>query len=415
MFRFQKHTGLVIRLSFFLLTILFALSLTACANDRIRKTGERGALAYYQNKYGDAVEILSSKEWDFTTAILPTKIHRLAFTLSDGNTILWDREAQQYADTRQAQEILNAMREVLMRPAIEEFLGEDILVSDYTATSPIFESYTESYGMSAFTEYYDGDIRAFAESEKPLLLDCSIVIRESSDDDEQGTAFKTQVELLHQKLTPFFSGKNSKVCVLSRDYTGELIPYRQIYSPRGNWLVRGIGRLDFDGAVHWTENSYIETIPGVWITSSAEDFVLHPGDLVPVQIGTGADLQKTLDARYEALPMEAEENKDGGYHVPDKQHCSKEVVEDLAGPVYRLIWSDRARAAQDEYGRMDVCVYFEPKIAKTANQLWYFPESDKDAFEMYPVMADAAEPSTGVYGSLTDGALYCFGKDRLPE
>ena len=415
MFRCKKYLGAVKRLSFFLLTILFALTLTACANDRIRIKGERGAVAYYKNKYGEAVEILSSKEWDFTTAILPTKIHRLAFTLSDGNTVLWDCETQQYADTRQAQEILDAMREALIMPVIEESLGEDLLVSDFTAAAPIFESYTESYGVSAFTEYYNGDIRAFAESERPLLMDCNVVIRESSDDDEQGTAFKTQVELLHQKLMPFFSGKDSKVCVLSRDYTGELVPYRQIYSPKGNWLVRGIGRLDFDDAVHWTENIYIETIPGVWMTSSEEDFVLQPGDLVPEQIGTGADLQKILDARYEALPMEAERNKDGGCHVPDKQHCSKEVVKDLADPLYRLIWSDRARAAQDEYGRMDVCVYFEPKIAKTANQLWYFPESDKDAFEMYPVMADAAEPSTGVYGSLTDGALYCFGKDRLPE
>ncbi len=415
MFRFQKYTAPVKRISFFLLTILFILTLTACANDRIRKKAESGALAYYQNKYGEAVEILSSKEWGFTTAILPTKIHQLAFTLSNGNTVLWDRETQQYADTRQAQEVLNAMQEILLWPAIKETLGEDLLVSGYTVTMSVFESYAENYGVSAFTEYYDGDIRVFAESERPSLMACSIVIREPLDDDEQGTAFKTQVELLHQKLTPFFSGKNSKVCILSRDYTGELVQYQQIYSPEGNWLVRGIGRLDFDGAVHWTENIYIETIPGVWMTSSEEDFVLQPGDLVPEQIGTGADLQKILDARYKALPMEAEENKEGGYHAPDKQHCSKEVVEDLAGPVYRLIWSDRARAAQDEYGRLDVCVYFEPDIAKNANQLWYFPESDEDAFGLHPVMASAAEPNTGVFGNLTDGALYCFGNDRRPE
>ena len=61
MFRFQKYTAPVKRISFFLLTILFILTLTACANDRIRKKAESGALAYYQNKYGEAVEILSSK------------------------------------------------------------------------------------------------------------------------------------------------------------------------------------------------------------------------------------------------------------------------------------------------------------------------------------------------------------------
>ena len=98
MFRFQKYTAPVKRIFFFLLTILFILTLTACANDRIRKKAERGALAYYQNKYGEAVEILSSKEWGFTTAILPTKIHQLAFTLSDGNTVLWDRETQQFSE-----------------------------------------------------------------------------------------------------------------------------------------------------------------------------------------------------------------------------------------------------------------------------------------------------------------------------
>lgn len=307
------------------------------------------------------------------------------------------------------------MRKELIRPAIEETLGAELLVSDYMVTDPMFEDYTKSHGVPVFTEYYDGDIRAFAESERPLLMDCNIVIRESSDDDEQGTAFKAKVEMLHRKLQPFCSGDDDKVCVLSRDYTGELVPYRHIYRPEGSWLVRGIGRLDFDDAVHWTENIYIETIPGVWMTSSEEDFVLQSGDLVPEQIGTGADLQKILDERFEALPMEAEENKDGIYRAPDKQNCSKESVKDLASPVYRLIWSDRAKAAQDEYGLMDVCVYFEPETAKIWNQLWYFPEGDENAFKMYLVTPEAARPDAGVYGNLTDGALYCFGKNTYPE
>ena len=34
------------------------------------------------------------------------------------------------------------------------------------------------------------------------------------------------------------------------------------------------------------------------MTSSEEDFVLQPGDLVPEQIGTGTDLQKILDERF---------------------------------------------------------------------------------------------------------------------
>ena len=105
----------------------------------------------------------------------------------------------------------------------------------------------------------------------------------------------------------------------------------------------------------------------------------------------------------------AEKNKDGIYRVPDKQHCSKTVVKDLDAPVYRILWSDRARAAQDEYGRLDVCIYLEPEMAEAADRLWYFPESDEDEFEMYPVMTETARPDTGVYGDLTEGALYCFG------
>ncbi len=126
------------------------------------------------------------------------------------------------------------MRKELIRPAIEETLGAELLVSDYMVTDPMFEDYTKSHGVPAFTEYYDGDIRAFAESERPLLMDCNIVIRESSDDDEQGTAFKAKVEMLHRKLHPFCSGDDDKVCVLSRDYTGELVPYRHIYRPEGS-------------------------------------------------------------------------------------------------------------------------------------------------------------------------------------
>ena len=403
------------RLAFLILIALSILALTACGNGWIREKGERGALAYYQNKYGEDADVVSAREWGNTTAILPTKINRMVFEMSDGNVVLWDRKTQQYADTRQAEEILTGLREQLVQPATEEALGTEILISDYTATAAVFEDYTASRGVSAFTAYYDGDIYTFAETEKPLLMDYNAVMRESADEDENGTAFKVQAEALRRKLQPFFFGSENRLYILSRDYTGELVQARQIYSPEGNWLVRGVGRLDFDDAVHWIENIYIETMPGVWITSNEEDFVLQPGDLVLEQVGTGADLQKILDERYEALPTVAEKNKDGIYRVPDKQHCSKTVVKDLEAPVYRIVWSDRARAAQDEYGRLEVCVYLEPEMAEAANQLWYFPERDKDAFEMYPVMADTVRPNTGVYGRLTDGALYCFVQAKREE
>lgn len=408
----EKAIGYSKRLFFFILIVLSILALTACTacgNGWIREKGERGALAYYQNKYGGDAEIVSAREWGNTTAILPTKINRMVFEMSDGNVVLWDCETQQYADTRQAEEILTQLREQLVQPATEESLGTEILISDYTATAAVFEDYTASRGVSAFTSYYDGDIYAFAETEKPLLMDYNVVVRESTDEDENGTAFKAQAEALRQKLQPFFSGADNRIYVLSRDYTGELVQARQIYSPEGNWLVRGVGRIDFDDTVHWIENIYIETMPGVWMTSNEEDFVLLLGDLVLEQVGTGADLQKILDARYEALPIVAEKNKDGIYRVPDKQHCSKTVVKDLDAPVYRILWSDRARAAQDEYGRLDVCIYLEPEMAEAADRLWYFPESDEDEFEMYPVMTETARPDTGVYGDLTEGALYCFG------
>lgn len=175
-------------------------------------------------------------------------------------------------------------------------------------------------------------------------------------------------------------------------------------------MVRGIGRLDLAEAVHWIENIYIEVMRGVWMTSDEEDFVLKPGDLVMEQIGTGAGLQTLLDERYEALPEVAEENKDGGYHVPDKQHCSKTVVKDEKAPIYRISWSDRARAAQDQYGRLDVCVYLEPEMAEAGRDFWYFSESDKEEFEMHRVLPGATEPFAWSGGNLTEGALYYFGE-----
>ncbi len=414
MTRITEETGKAVscvkQLFFFALIVLPVLTLTACGNGWIREKGERGALAYYQNKYGEDANVISAREWGNTTAILPTKINRMVFELADGNIVLWDRETEQFADTRQAEEILTELREQLIQPFTEEVLGTEVLVSDYTATAAAFEDYTAGRGVSVFTAYFDGDIRAFAETEKPLLMDYNTVVRETSDNDGQGTAFKEQANMLWQKLQPFFSGSENRIYVLSHAYTGELVQAGQINSPEGNRLVRGIGRLDFDDAVHWIENVYKEAMPGIWIISREEDFVLQPGDLNMEQVGNGADLQKILDARYEALPVVAEKNKDGIYRVPDKQHCSKVVVKDLEAPIYRINWSDQARAARNEYGILDVCFSLEPAIAETADRFWYFPKSDEDMFEMYPVTSGTIRPDTGLYGQLTDGSLYYFGE-----
>lgn len=397
------------RVSVLMLIVLSVLLLAACENGWIRAKGERGALTYYQNKYGVEVDMVSVKTWGDTTAILPTKINQMVFRMSDGSTVLWDREAEQYADTHQAEEILTGLREQLVRPSTEEVLGKDILLSEYTVTSSVFQDYTKAQGDAVFGTYYDGDIRAFAKAERPLLMEYNVVMREAVSE-EQGKGFRAQAERLRRKLHPFFSGDEGRIYVLSRNYTGKLIPYRQIRQPEGNRMVRGIGRLDLAEAVHWIENIYIEVMRGVWMTSDEEDFVLKPGDLVMEQIGTGAGLQTLLDERYEALPEVAEENKDGGYHVPDKQHCSKTVVKDEKAPIYRISWSDRARAAQDQYGRLDVCVYLEPEMAEAGRDFWYFSESDKEEFEMHRVLPGATEPFAWSGGNLTEGALYYFGE-----
>jgi hypothetical protein len=106
---------------------------------------------------------------------------------------------------------LTQLREQLVQPATEEALGAEILISDYTATAAVFEDYTASRGVSALTAYYDGDICAFAETEKLLLMDYNAVMRESADEDENGTAFKAQAEALRQKLQPFFSGSENRM------------------------------------------------------------------------------------------------------------------------------------------------------------------------------------------------------------
>ena len=90
------------RVSVLMLIVLSVLLLAACENGWIRAKGERGALTYYQNKYGVEVDVVSVKTWGDTTAILPTKINQMVFRMSDGSTVLWDREAEQYADTHQA-------------------------------------------------------------------------------------------------------------------------------------------------------------------------------------------------------------------------------------------------------------------------------------------------------------------------
>ena len=83
----------------------------------------------------------------------------------------------------------------------------------------------------------------------------------------------------------------------------------------GDVRVRAIAYLDFEDGLSWLEHIYVEVLPGVKMMSTLRDFELQSKDITFIEAGTAEDLQKMLDEAYYAMPLDAEENKNGGYSV----------------------------------------------------------------------------------------------------
>ena len=70
--------------------------------------------------------------------------------------------------------------------------------------------------------------------------------------------------------------------------------------------------MDLSNKISWYRQAYIEVYEGVFVTSCKYDFTFKDGDVLFEEAGSSAELQQMLDDGYYALPVNAEENKNGG-------------------------------------------------------------------------------------------------------
>ena len=87
--------------------------------------------------------------------------------------------------------------------------------------------------------------------------------------------------------------------------------------------------LRYDDQIRWYRKIYVEAFADIKIASFKANFDLQEGDVVFEQVGTCADLQKLIDEGYYGMPVDAEENKNGGYSVHDQRHESHVVLDEL--------------------------------------------------------------------------------------
>ena len=156
---------------------ILSLLLTGCNNEDKNHHEDvvKNAEAYYESKYGEkaaindyyAVGNTGTFGWDMLFA------DDYVFEMSDGTKVYWDENGGYYADDKQADEIVAAIQDNIMAPALAE-LGDDAVVSEYTFNRCDLDTFK---GI-VFRNYFDGDIFAFAKAENLEMRDFTVVISE---------------------------------------------------------------------------------------------------------------------------------------------------------------------------------------------------------------------------------------------
>ena len=124
------------------------------------------------------------------------------------------------------------------------------------------------------------------------------------------------------------------------------------------------------------------------------DFVLEPGDVVLEEAGTGQDLQQKLDEAYYSLPVEAEENKKGGYTARDQAHESRAMLGDLESPIYQIRFSERVQEKRDSNGK--VTLYIMTDLPQEG-YLWYYTNTERYAYTLFRLAEPGKERGDSAY------------------
>ena len=376
-----------------LLLLFTMLLLSACGNRAHYEEVEKRALEYYQEKYGTKnVSIESSIVAGNYGLFGLIGVKDRAYEMSDGYYVYWDDDEETFSDNAQAEQIYADFYREILEPQLSS-----IPFPMKTKEGFLNRTGFESFDESVFTAYYDGDIKAFLKTERPKLTDFEMAL-ESIDEE----AAEKTITAFYEALAPYVSG-GSTVYILTDG----------LHALEGDdWNLDEHGLniaakafLGYEDKIDWYRQVYIEVLDGIYMTSAEADFVLEEGDIRFEVIGTCADLQAMLDEGYYSLPVDAEENKDGGYLVHDQRHEDRVVLDDPSAPLYKIVLSQRVLDLLDSRNCTSVYVYDARKSG--APFMMYYGPAGKYPYHVYQVSEANAERSE--YEELNPEYLYYFG------
>ncbi len=379
--------------------VIFAGNLSGCVKDKAHyEAVQKKALSYYRKKYNDRkVTITESYKAGNSGLFGYVGVKDRAYDLSDGYSVYWNEDKQTYADNRQAEEIAAAFEKEIMGPAIAE-LGVPVGYSAYYLNRTNMDSYDEC----VYQTYFDGDLRKFLQEEKPRLSDLIVELEENDSVDIEG-----KITGFYDTLSSWVKGL-ATVNVLRKDAgfvpgNTELV-YRWIKDPE----MAVQAQFVLGNEIQWYCQVYIEVFEGVYVMSDKANLTLSEGDIVFEEVGTCEQLQALLDEAYYSMPVDAEQNKNGGYAVHDQRHEKRVVLDDPSAPLYRLKISDKVQEYMKDDGRLPAYMYTE---REDTLPLMIYPGYGNLRINVYKVYGTK---DTGTqYESLTVEDLFYFGTHHM--
>ena len=372
------------KISILFLCLLFLLS--SCKDNG--KDMQKKAKAYYEKKY-DLKDVTLSDPFKAGNSGLfgYIGVEDLAFEVSDGSFIYYDKEEDRFYDSKQAEQIEEDFETKLLPELMKEIRSPYVLKDSRIAATRY-----ESFDECVFHEYYDGDIRDYLAKERPSISDFLLTVQAQDDS-------KDQIASLYEKMASYFKG-GAEVRVVKEGSSYLLEENKEEYIGRDDEDLIAQASIYFNDRMYWHEPHYVEAMEGVMISSDMADFILEEGDIRLEEVKDGQSFQEILDASYYAMPVDAKENKDGSYTVRDQRH-EERIVLDEELPYYHLVLSDRVKEKmKDEL----FPVYI--KVSETWKTPLYYRYGRNRGYALYK----AADPDgKAEFTTLHKDNLYYFG------
>ena len=386
------------------MSALCTLLLGGCSDPKRAEEIKEKALIYYKNKYNvEDVTITGSNVAGNNGLFGYAGVKDRAFEMSDGHSIYWNDASETFADNAQAEKIQEDFVKYILEPLLSDIPFPKVM-DPCSLNRTGFESYDES----VYTEYYDGDIRNFMKIAKPQISGWTLAME--TTDRENG---ERQIQNLYDALNEYVTGWG-EVYILDNG----LEEYSRTNQYSGTELniedrsrnVTARANLIFGENISWYRQAYIEIYDGIYVSSTKKDFAFEEGDLLLEKAGTCADLQQMLDHCYYAMPVDAEENKNGGYTSRDQRHEKRVVLDNPEAPLYRLKMSQRVLDALDS--RDCIGVYILDERENNLPLMKYYGKDSTASISVYYVIWDPSKDIAS-FDELSPDYLYYFGTHQL--